>query len=261
MSPPLLACRGLDAGYDGRALVHDVTLALGPGESLALVGPNAAGKSTLLRALAGSLAPLRGTVELAGRPLASVPARARALELALVPQSVREDLEFTVREMVAIGRAPRSGPWHLESPADRAAIARALAATDLEPLAGRPFHALSGGERQRTLFARALAQESRTWLLDEPTAHLDLAHQLLLLEQVEAHVATGGAVLWVLHDLALAARLQRVAVLDAGHLVADGAPAEVLTSERLARTWGVLGALEGKPGRQVVRLDGRVRPG
>jgi iron complex transport system ATP-binding protein len=258
VKPPLLACRSLHAGYGARPIIRDVTLALAAGESLALVGPNAAGKSTLLRALAGSLPPQRGEVLLSGTTIAGLPARERALQLALVPQAAREDLDFTVREMVAIGRAPRSGPWGLETAADRAAITRALEAADLGALASRPFRALSGGERQRTLFARALAQEAHLWLLDEPTAHLDLSHQLLLLERVSAHVAGGGAVLWVLHDLTLAARLDRVAVLEQGQLVADGAPAQVLTPARLAATWGVRGALEGGPGAWTLRLDGRV---
>ena len=240
---PLLEARAVSAGYGGGEVVHELSFALHAGETLAVVGPNAAGKSTLLHALVGSLPLHAGEVLLSGRPIGSLPSRERARQLAVVPQSARFDLDFTVREMVAFGRAPHAGAWGLESSKDVAAIERALDDSDLRPLSSRPFAELSGGERQRVLIARAFAQGAPLLLFDEPTAHLDLGHQLLVVEHVQEHASRGGAALVILHELSLAARLSRVAVLDQGKLVALGSPVEVLTRARLAATWGIDGEL------------------
>jgi len=255
---PLLEARSLSAGYGRRPVVKDVSLALHAGRTLALVGPNAAGKTTLLHALAGALPAQEGEVLLSGEAVERLGAKERARRLALVPQSARHDVDFTVRELVALGRTPHAGPWGMETAADREAIERAVVAADLSHVRDRPFSALSGGERQRTLFARALAQGSPVLLLDEPTAHLDLGHQLLMLDLVAAHASSGGAALVVLHDLALAARLDEVAVLAGGSIAARGAPGEVLTAALLKEVWGVEGTLEqGGPG-PALRLAGRV---
>jgi iron complex transport system ATP-binding protein len=259
MTAPLLEADSVTSGYGTRPVVRGVSFALGAGESLAVVGPNAAGKSTLLRALAGASRLLGGRVNLSGVSLADIPARDRARRLALVPQSARWDLDFTVREMVALGRAPYTDGWGLERPGDQRAIDEALSAVDLVDVARRFYSELSGGERQRVLIARALAQAAAVLLFDEPTAHLDLGHQLLVMDHVHAHVAGGGAAVVVLHDLAMAARLQRVAVLDGGLLVALGAPLEVLTPERLRRTWGIDAELVPHAAGPSLVLRGRAR--
>lgn len=258
MNAPLLESISLHAGYGTREVIRDVSLSLNPGEAMALVGPNAAGKSTLVRALTGQLSPTRGEVRLDGRSLSRVPARERARRLALVPQAARFDLDFTVREMVALGRSPHVGAWGRESARDTDFIEAALHDADVAQLANRTWALLSGGERQRVLLARALAQQAPVLLLDEPTANLDPGHQLLVIDRVLQHVKRGGAALVVLHDLALAARLHRVAVLHEGRLESCAPPTEALTEQRLREVWGVNGALEWRNGMPSVVLHGRV---
>lgn len=255
----LLEARKLTAGYGNRPVIHDVSLTLLEGRTTGVVGPNAAGKSTLFRALVGLLPPSSGQVLLNGVAVETMAAKERAIQVALVPQTVRYDLDFSVREMVAMGRAPRAEGWGIETAQDREAIQSALRTLELVALAERSFAELSGGERQRVLVARAVAQEAAVLLLDEPTAHLDLSHQMLVMEQVDTHRAKGGAALVVLHDLALAMRLDEVVVLDRGRVVASGSPEAVLTSERLATTWGIDATLQQRDGAWALALKGRVR--
>lgn len=259
---PLLQVEGLTTGYSStRPIVADVSLSLSPGRTLGLVGPNAAGKSSLLRAITGALPRHTGEVLLSGRPLQAHSSKERAHAFAFVPQSSRFDLEFTVREMVSFGRSAHAGIWGLSSRADKDAVDEAMRRADVEALAGRPCSELSGGERQRVLLARALAQQAQLLLLDEPTAHLDLRHQLLVIDTVLEHARQGGAALVVLHDLALAARLDEVAVIEAGRLVAQGDPATVLTTQRLEQTWGVRGRVESTAEGPRLVLEGRLTTG
>jgi iron complex transport system ATP-binding protein len=253
-----LEWRNVTADFGGPPVVSDVTLALPRAATMALVGPNAAGKSTLLQVSTGALMPTSGEVLLGGERLSTMAAKRRATQLALVPQSARWDLDFTVRQMVELGRAPHRSGWSVSSSRDRVAVEEAMAQTDVTPLAERPFATLSGGERQRVLLARALAQEAPVLLLDEPTAHLDLSHQLLVWEVARRHAAAGGAVLAVLHDLTLAARFDLVALLDRGRLVTAGRPAEVLTPARLAQVWRVTGRWVGDEDARMLRLEGRL---
>lgn len=254
---PLLDVVAVSAGYTAHPVVDNLSLEVQSGETLAVVGPNAAGKSSLLRALTGALPCLSGEVKVAGRPLRGLTPKQRARTFALVPQSARFDLDFTVREMVSFGRASYAGAWGFTSKTDHAAVNEALVRADVAHLASRTFSELSGGERQRVLLARALAQAARILLLDEPTAQLDLGHQLLVVDVVREHAASGGAAIVVLHDLALAARLDTLAVIEAGRLVALGPPDEVLTPQRLRATWGVRGRLEASAEGPVLRLSGR----
>jgi len=252
----MLETRAISGGYDDRIVFSEVSFALGGGEVAGLLGPNAAGKSTLLRVLSGERAASSGEVRVDGRPVGAWTPAERASRLALVPQSVRDDLDFTAAELVSFARARLGNAWGLPSAADRAVISQALSDADASAVADRPFRELSGGERQRVLFARAIAQEAAVWLLDEPTAHLDLSHQWLVWERVRAHASSGGAVLWVLHDLSIAARLPRVLVLDQGRLVADGAPRDVLTPQLLAKVWRVdADWVDGAP--PLLRVRGR----
>lgn len=245
------------ARYARTSVVDDVSFHLEPGATLAVVGPNAAGKSSLLKAIAGALPLVAGTVRIGNQPLSQLSPKDRAARLAFVPQSSRFDLDFTVREVVSFGRAAHAGPWGLLRKHDDALVDRALERTELRSLAHRPFSDLSGGERQRVLLARAIAQQAAILLLDEPTAHLDLKHQLLVIDTVLEHARRGGVALVALHDLALAARLGAVAVIDKGALVAFGLPDETLTSERLAKTWGVSGRIERTEDGPTLRVTGR----
>lgn len=255
---PLLEVVSISAGYTHRPAVEDISLEVQSGQTLAVVGPNAAGKSSLLRAVTGALPCLSGEVRVSGQPLPKLTPKQRAHAFALVPQSARFDLDFTVLEMVSFGRAPYAGTWGLASHTDRVAVNEALARADVTSLASRAFSELSGGERQRVLLARALAQAADILLLDEPTAQLDLGHQLLVIDLVKEHAEAGGAAIVVLHDLALATRLDSMAVIEGGRLVALGPPTQVLTPKRLRSTWGVCGRLDNSEDGPVLRLSGRV---
>lgn len=230
---PLLTSRHVTYRVGNRALVDDVSLELARGEVLALVGPNGAGKSTLLKLLAGDLAPSAGDVTLDGRSISRYGAKDLALRRALLPQQTILQFAFTARAVVAMGRHPHVGMAG-ESPEDEAVVEAALARTETLPLAERVYPSLSGGEQARVSLARVLAQESPILLLDEPTAALDLRHQQAVLSLARDLAREGTAVLAVLHDLNLAATYaDRIALLDAGRLVAEGTPWHVLTADRL----------------------------
>ncbi|MGI5819339.1 MAG: ABC transporter ATP-binding protein [Armatimonadota bacterium] len=254
MGEAVLEARALHCGYDGREVVAGVDMALRRGEFLGLIGPNGSGKTTLLRALAGRLAPTSGEVLLEGTPMRARPRREVARTLAVVPQISSPPFEFTVGEIVAMGRTPHLGRLEGEGSHDRAAIERALALTHTERLRDRPVTELSGGEFQRVVIARALAQEAPVMLLDEPAAHLDIGHQvdifdlLLRLNRNEER-----SILCVSHDLNLAARYcdRLVAVAD-GAVAAEGTPAEVLTEECVSELYRCSVRVEAGP-------DGRPR--
>ena len=245
-APPLAAARGLFAGYPlpggaTREVLRGVDLALGRGEVVALLGTNGSGKTTLLRVFAGILRPERGEVTLDGRGLAEWRRDALARRIAVLPQHLELPAGFRVAELVAMGRAPHARRLFASTEDDERAIARALADADAVDIAERQAEELSGGERQRLLVAMALAQEPDLLLLDEPTLHLDLSHQIALLATIRRlRDQRGLAVLAVLHDLNLAAAFApRVAVLDGGRVVADGSPGEVLSPELVRRVFGV----------------------
>jgi iron complex transport system ATP-binding protein len=232
----LAAARGITASLGGRTVLHDVTVEARAGEVLALVGPNGAGKSTLLAVLTGDLPPDAGVVEALGRPLATYAPTELARCRAVLPQSVTVTFPFTVTEVVRMGRAP----W-LRTPAaelDDAVVAAALRETDAAGFADRSYSQLSGGERARVALARVLAQSTQLLLLDEPTAALDLHHQEALLGAVRRRVDQGDGAVVVLHDLGLAAaHADRIAVLRAGHVVAEGPPAGVLQPDLLSEVY------------------------
>jgi iron complex transport system ATP-binding protein len=239
----LLAAEGIEFAYGGQPVLCGVDLSLRAGELSILVGPNGSGKTTLARVLAGTLAPRAGAVRLCGAALGARPRREIARRLAVVPQETRVLFPYSVREVVAMGRAPHLGRFGREGPADRECVAAALASLGLEALAGRSYPTLSGGEKQRVLLARALAQDCDVWLFDEPTAHMDLGHRLHAFEWLRAWLAAApqrrGAVL-ITHDLQLAARFaDRLTLLDAGRVAASGAPEQVLTAESIARVYAV----------------------
>ncbi len=236
-----LVARGVRAGYGDREVLHGVDVAARDGELVALVGPNGAGKSTLLRVLAGLLAPSAGTVAIGDADLLALDRGAVARRVAVVPQVFETLFPFTVREVVALGRTARLGAFGSLRTADVRAIDRALADLGSTALADRRIDRISGGERQRAVLAMALAQESEVLLLDEPTAHLDPAHQRATLEHV-ARLARDRrlAVVAVLHDLNLASALAtRIVVLSDGAVVRDGEPRGVLTGALVREVFGL----------------------
>ncbi|MGS2588846.1 ABC transporter ATP-binding protein [Streptomyces hebeiensis] len=218
----------------GARLVEDVRIAVDSGAFVGLVGPNGSGKSTLLRCVYRALRPAGGAVRLDGDDLHAMAPRAAARELAALPQESSAEFDFTVAEVVAMGRLPHRNRTSAE---DRAVCARAMARTGVDHLADRGFLALSGGEKQRVLIARALAQRPRVLVLDEPTNHLDIAHQLDVLALVRG---SGLTVLAALHDLNLAAaHCDLLYVIDGGRIVASGPPHDVLRPALLAEVFGV----------------------
>jgi len=230
-----LVARALQAGYGDVAVLRDVTVEVGPGEVVALCGPNGAGKTTLLRCLAGLLRPTAGTVLLGDRPVSEIPPRERARWIAYLPQDPLCPAGFTCEEVVRMGRYAHGDPE-----ADERAVREAMDRTNTRHLARRPFGATSGGERQRVLLARALAQKARVFLLDEPTAHLDLAHQGETLELLRDLRDSGAAVICTLHDLNLASLVSdRMVLLREGRVYAQGLPEEVLTADSLRAVYGV----------------------
>ncbi len=219
--------------------VAGVSLRLARGEVVGVIGPNAAGKSTLARLCCGLLKPQQGSVSLQGEPLSRLSRRERARRVAFLPQHPPHDLSFTAHEVALMGRAPHLGLWSLEGPRDLDRARAALQEVDALDLGDRPVSQLSGGERQRVFLARAFAQEAALLVLDEPTAALDLAHQVLLVNALRRRAREGGGALLVLHDLALAgAACDRLALLDRGRVVADGTAEEVLRPAVLSPVYG-----------------------
>ena len=221
-----------------RPALDDVTLALPAGRLTAVIGPNGSGKSTLLRVLLGTLVPASGAVRYGGRLLAEWSRAALAREVGAVAQGEETAFPITVRELVALGRYPHLGPWRRPGAADDAAVEGALARCDVEALAHRRLDTLSGGERQRARVARALAQQPRTLALDEPTAALDVRHEMEIFELLGALRRAGATVLAVTHSLNLAARYaDQLVLMSEGRVAATGAPDAVLTRETMERVY------------------------
>jgi iron complex transport system ATP-binding protein len=236
---PKLQAADVVVRLGGALVVDGATLDLRAGELTVLVGPNGAGKTTLMRALAGLVA-AEGRIEIDGRSLVSLDARDRARHIAYLPQGHVFHWPMPVADVVALGRYAYADVFSSLSDADRAAIARALAATGTDALADRPVTMLSGGERARVALARALASEAPVLLADEPTVSLDPRHQLVVMELLARAAHDGGAVLAIVHDLGLSARFaDRIVVMDRGRLDANGVPRDVLTVERIAAVFGV----------------------
>ena len=262
---PLLEGRGLSHRFGERSVLADVDLSLLAGSIVVALGPNGAGKTTLLRTLSGVLSPDLGEVRIEGRLLSEHSRREVAQQIAVIPQDLTVPFPFRVREMVAMGRAPRLGTLGREGAEDREAVGRALARMGLAQLEDRAFPTLSAGERQRVLLARAFAQDAPLLLLDEPTAHMDLGHRLFVFESLRDWVqndAEARAVLVVTHDLTLAAAFaDAVLLLHEGRVVASGAPEEVLIPERIESVY----AAEVEVGRdreghlRIVALRSRIR--
>jgi len=241
MSQDSLFLQAVTAGYSPSASpeLRDVELRVGAGEVVCVLGPNGAGKTTLVRVASGLLAPRHGEVRLLGTPLADRSRADVARSLAVVEQQQQIAGSFTVREVVAMGRAPHQGGWLRETADDARIVEDALRRCDLLAVASRPATALSGGEQKRVAVARALAQQPKVLLLDEPGAFLDVRHQLDLYELLASEVKEHGmACLIVMHDLNVAAQFaDRIVLMKKGRVVAAGTVEEVMTWRTLKETF------------------------
>ncbi len=245
---PMIAVRDLVVSRGGERVLDGVSLSVDRGELVGLVGPNGAGKTTLVAAVNGTLTPEAGTVELDGTDRSTLSQREVARLVATVPQESNTAFEFSVEAVVEMGRTAYVSRFGTTTEADRAAVERAMDRAGVTAFADRPVTTLSGGERQRVLFARALAGETPGLLLDEPTASLDINHQLRTLELVREVVDDGKAALAAIHDLNLAARVcDRLVLLAGGRIRATGTPREVLGDDALADAFGVRTAVNDDP--------------
>ena len=234
-----LAARALDYGFPGRSLGRGVELDFPAARVTCLLGPNGSGKTTLLRTLLGLQPALGGTVMLDERPLAAWSARARAGRIAYVPQAAESYFDFSVQEMVEMGRTAHLGAFARPGRADREQALRAIERVGIGAVAERPINRVSGGERQLALIARALATEATHLVMDEPTANLDFGNQALILDEIERLRAAGVAVLFSTHHPEHALRVADVAILlQAGGVMASGPAPAVVTSESLTRLYG-----------------------
>ncbi|MEU7376849.1 ABC transporter ATP-binding protein [Streptomyces albidoflavus] len=236
-----LTARDLTLAYEDRTVVPGLDLDIPDGRVTVIIGPNACGKSTTLRALGRLLRPAGGAVLLDGTELARLPTRQIARRIGLLPQTPVAPEAITVADLVARGRQPHQRWWQQWSEEDERAVTEAMARTATTDLADRPVDALSGGQRQRVWIAMALAQETGLLLLDEPTTYLDLAHQVEVLDLVRRlNREEGRTVVLVLHDLNQAARYaDHLIAFRAGRVVAEGAPAEVVTAPLVREIFGL----------------------
>ena len=259
---PILAAHDVTVAYGDRRVVDAATLEIGGGERVALVGPNGAGKSSLLRAMTGVLRPSSGSVHLCGAPIDTVERSAVARTIAVVPELIQLPFEMPVHEVVALGRLPHEPPFTGLRPADHLAVAGAMERVGIAHLAPRDVRELSMGERQLVFIAVAVAQAAPILVLDEPTAHLDIRHQVDVMELlVDLNQRDGTTIVAVLHDLALAAHFfPRVAVLSEGRIVADGAPATTLGPDRIRSVFGVDPGPRAPSGRGSLTMEHVVHP-
>jgi iron complex transport system ATP-binding protein len=219
-----------------RRIVSDISLNAGDRQFTALLGPNGSGKSTILKTLYRVHKPAAGRVLLDGADLLALPARDAARRVAVVAQETVSEFDFTVREMVMIGRTPHKRAFDGDTEADHAAAEQAIERSGCAHLAQRSFNTLSGGEKQLVLIARALAQGADHLILDEPTNHLDIRHQVQILELI---AGLGVTILAALHDLSLAALFcQQAYLLSEGRVILGGPPASVLTAQAVQRAYG-----------------------
>ena len=253
-----LVVSGLSVRKSGASILTDAGFTAPLGAITGLIGPNGAGKSTLLAAIL-CLVPATGTAHFDTIDLRTMPRRERARMVAFVEQSASTEERLTVRDVVALGRIPHEARWQsAPNPQDCTIVDAALAETGMSAFAPRRFNTLSGGEQQRVHLARALAQQPRLLLLDEPTSHLDIAGQLDLLALLRRRAAGGTTVLLALHDLNLAARFcDHVVVLSRGSVAAEGAPGSVLTPALLETVYGVRARLvpDAAAGRNIIVYD------
>jgi len=248
--------------YPGREIFRDLTFSLETGEILGLIGPNSSGKTTLLKLMDGLLQPQRGKIFLHGKELTRIPRSQVARQIAVVPQGMEVPFSFTVGEIVLMGRAPYLGKFGWEKRKDLDTAREGMALTDVAELEDRPFFELSQGEKQRVLMARALAQEPKVILLDEPTSHLDINHQVEFNELIRRlNLEKNLTVLNISHDLNLAAEYShRIALLHRGSIQALGVPSAVITEENIRRVYETTVLVEKNPVSGAPRVTPLAKP-
>jgi iron complex transport system ATP-binding protein len=245
------AAEKLAFGYPGRTVGDGVSIQVVPGEALALLGPNGGGKTTLLKTMLGLLKPHAGVVNLDGRSMTSLSVAERARRIGYVPQAHAGTFAFAVRDVVLMGRTAHHGLFASPTAADRAIAEEKLSILGVPHLADQPYTMISGGERQLVLIARALAQQPRYVVLDEPTASLDFGNQGKVMAQIQALTGQGLGVLFTTHDPNQALRFaDHVALLGEGRMLAAGAPRDVLTAEALSALY--------RAGVQTIRQEGEI---
>ncbi|MCS7178514.1 MAG: ABC transporter ATP-binding protein [Anaerolineae bacterium] len=260
--PPILSLHHVWFSYNGaHDVLQDVSLEVYPGTINAILGPNGAGKSTLLHLILGLYRPRQGEIRVGGQPLTAYSRRSRSRQMAWVPQREHFPFEFRVLEYVLLGRTPHLDFLQMPGPGDVQAARQALERLGIADLADRRVSALSGGEHQMVLIARAVAQETPILLLDEPTAHLDLANQRRILTLLEDLAAQGTTVLFTTHDPEAAlAVADTCTLMRSGRILDQGPAAEVITTETLTRTYETPLRVLSVDGARVVRLDLPPRP-
>ncbi len=244
-----LTIQNLSAGYGHEQVLQDVSAIVMPGELVALIGPNGAGKSTLIKTISGILPIQSGSIHIDGSNLLKMDEQSRARLVSVIPQARNLPPAFTTREVVLMGRTPYVGWLGRVSHHDEEIVDRAMQRTDIAELANRRMDQLSGGEQQRVLVARAIAQDPRLLLLDEPTTHLDIQYQLSFLDIIVGLSHQDQmAILMAIHDLNLAARYaDRIILMVKGEIIADGTPTEVLTEQLLSDAYHVRVSVQAQP--------------
>jgi len=251
-----IALENIEYSYARTPVLRDITFSVTPGDFFIVIGPNGSGKTTLMKLIAGIAQPDKGLVNILDRPIHSYRRKSLARQIALVPQSVPMDFPFTVKEVVLMGRSPYQGMLGLESKGDMKKTQQAITFTGLDHLADRKMNQLSGGECQRVFIARAICQEPSVLLLDEPTAALDLSHQIRIMDLMEKlKTEKQITIVMVSHDVNLAAMYgTRLLLLDKGRVAEIGSPRDVLTYQNLERSYGCTLLVDKNPLGDVPRV-------
>lgn len=240
MPAPLLKAEGVEFSYGGKRVLRGLSLEIQEREFLGVIGPNGTGKSTLLKVLTRILKPAAGRISFLGSPIEEFSVKSLARQMAVLPAETYFAYDFTVLEIVRMGRAPYLHFWSEGGERDIEIVRSALRAAGIEHLAERNIHSLSSGERQMVFLAQAMAQQPRILLLDEPTVHLDIRHQLGIFKILEEWNHGGMTIAVILHDLNLAARFcRRLVLMREGEILRDGTPKEVITEENLKQSYGI----------------------
>ena len=243
-----LSTHKLSVGYQGKAILEDVSITIPDGKIVALLGPNGCGKSTLLKAMARILSPLSGQVNWRGQDLHKMPSRELATQLALLPQTQPIPEAVLVKDLVAYGRSPYTGFWGRLKQEDHQIVEQVMTEVGISELAEKWVSELSGGQRQRVWLAMVLAQNTPYLLLDEPTTYMDLNHQVELMQLLRTRNKAGTSIIVVLHDINQAARYcDYLIVMQSGHILTQGTPETVLTKELLRTAFSVNAQIHKDP--------------